>query len=529
MNYSYFKILFIIFLNSLTLLLANVPEKIALSPVEKDYIVNNSVVKVCVDPVWTPFEVLDKDGKHIGIAADLLRLVAQRVGLNLEIVNVSTWDESVKKMKAKECDIFSFVNQTEERSKWLIFTETLFEDPNVFITRETHPYISDAHNLVNQSIAIPEDTSMIERFKKDFPNLKIIPVISEEDAIKAVDDKQADMTVRSLIVAAYTIKKEGLFNLKIAGQPYEYKNQLRIAVQKDKQILRDILNQGVLSINNLEKEEIVNKHISIVIKQDISKKIITTLLIVVCIIFIVIIWNYTLRKKIKIAVEQNTEAQKQLYQLSKEAEIGKMIANISHQWRGPLTKIGAINLEFLLKMRLQNQGHLELTEFKDKFEEIEKLVNFMSITMQDFLEFYKPSKQKEIFILSDSINQAISILETKIKNSKLQIIQSGNLRQEFYGNKNHFVHIWMNLIDNTLNAISKNDINEPIINVIIESKQILFQDNCGGVKAEKEEVLGLGLYMCEQILEQYNSHIIKSNTENGFSVLIKFNSKKTKN
>ena len=35
--------------------------------------------------------------------------------------------------------------------------------------------------------------------------------------------------------------------------------------------------------------------------------------------------------------------------------------------------------------------------------------------------------------------------------------------------------------------------------------------------------------MCEQILEQYNSYIVKSNIENGFAVLIKFNSKEAKN
>lgn len=107
------------------------------------------------------------------------------------------------------------------------------------------------------------------------------------------------------------------------------------------------------------------------------------------------------QEKIKIAVEQNTEAQKQLYQLSKEAELEKMIANISHQWRGPLTKIGAINLELLLKMRIQNQENISLTEFKDKFEEIEKLVNFMSITMQRFFRNFTnhQNKKKSPFIL----------------------------------------------------------------------------------------------------------------------------------
>ena len=61
-------------------------------------------------------------------------------------------------------------------------------------------------------------------------------------------EKKADMTMRSLIIAAYTIKKEGLFNLKIAGQLPNYTNHLRIGVTKDEPMLRDILNKGIVYV-----------------------------------------------------------------------------------------------------------------------------------------------------------------------------------------------------------------------------------------------------------------------------------------
>lgn len=34
------------------------------------------------------------------------------------------------------------MNQTPAREKWLVFTEPFFTDPNVFVTREEHPFIS---------------------------------------------------------------------------------------------------------------------------------------------------------------------------------------------------------------------------------------------------------------------------------------------------------------------------------------------------------------------------------------------------
>jgi diguanylate cyclase (GGDEF)-like protein len=78
-----------------------------------------------------------------------------------------------------------------------------------------------------------------------------------------VSERKADMTLRSLVVAAYTIKKEGLFNLKIAGKLPGYDNALRIGVSKDMPRLRDILSKAVRTITPAEREEIVNRHVSI--------------------------------------------------------------------------------------------------------------------------------------------------------------------------------------------------------------------------------------------------------------------------
>ena len=71
------------------------------------------------------------------------------------------------------------------------------------------------------------------------------------------------MTMRSLIVAAYTIRKNGLFNLKIAGQLPLYMNHLRIGVRKGEGVLRNILDKGVQSITPQEKGRVVNQHVAI--------------------------------------------------------------------------------------------------------------------------------------------------------------------------------------------------------------------------------------------------------------------------
>lgn len=247
---------------------------ITFSAQEKAYIDRAGVVKMCVDPDWVPFERIDEQGKHEGIAADLVQLVAQRVGLRIELLPVKTWDESLIASKSGRCQIMSFLNQTPAREQWLIFTQPIFFDPNIIITREEHPFVADPRGLQNESIALPRGTMVEERLRQDYPNLKVILTGSEQESVALVSARQADMTIRSLIVAAYAIKKEGLFNLKIAGQLPEYTNQLRIGVLKDEKLLRDILDKGVSTLTPQEREAISNKHVSINVQQGIDYRLV---------------------------------------------------------------------------------------------------------------------------------------------------------------------------------------------------------------------------------------------------------------
>jgi len=263
-----------------------------LSVEEQEYLKAKKEITMCVDPDWEPFEIINENGEHIGIAADLIQLVAKRLGIHIRLLPTKTWEETLARSKSKQCDILSFVNQTPEREKWLIFTQPLLSDPNILITREEHPFVADLNGLDQESVVLPSGTAMLERFSKDFPNLKIIPVVSEADAMEMVSEKKADMTVRSLIVAAYVINKEGWFNLKISGQPQGYENRLRMGVLKEEAILRDILDKGIRTITPIEREAIINKHTGLVIKKGIDQQTILKYFAFLLLIILFFIWRY---------------------------------------------------------------------------------------------------------------------------------------------------------------------------------------------------------------------------------------------
>jgi diguanylate cyclase (GGDEF)-like protein len=265
---------------------------IDLTPEEKAYLAEKKEITMCVDPDWEPFEIIDEEGRHVGIAADLIALVGERLKTPIRLIRTATWQETLERSKSGQCDILSFVNQTPEREKWLVFTQPLLVDPNILITREEHPFVANLNGLDGESVVLPSGTAMLERFSKDFPNLKMIPVVSEADAMAMVSEKKADMTVRSLIVAAYVIKKEGWFNLKISGQPAGYENRLRIGVLKDRPILRDILDKGIATITPIERETIINKHTGLVVNEGIDHETILKYLTFLVLIALIFMWRF---------------------------------------------------------------------------------------------------------------------------------------------------------------------------------------------------------------------------------------------
>lgn len=296
--FSFWRLLLRILLCWLWLCLpALASSAVVLTNEQQAYLAENPVASLCVDPDWVPFEVINARGEHEGIAADLLRLVAERVGLGLQLVMTNDWDESLATSQAGRCQLLSFLNLTPERQAWLTFSEPLFTDVNVLIAREDHPFVMDPAALSGKSLALPSGTSIEERARRDFPNLRIITTENEAQALALVNERKADLTMRSLTVAAYTIKKEGWFNLKIAGQVPGYENAFRIGVLKDQELLRDILNLGIATITAAELNEIANRHVSIRVESPTDHRLIGKLAVVFLIILLTsLFWVVKLRR-----------------------------------------------------------------------------------------------------------------------------------------------------------------------------------------------------------------------------------------
>ena len=304
---------------------------IVLTPEEQAYLQNLGPIKVSVDPEWYPFEEIDADGNYRGIAADLLEIISSRLGIEFEIIPTDDWNQSIEYFKSGKSDLLACLNQTPERNNFMLFTDVYFTDPNVLITREEHHYISKIADVSGETVVLPKGTSIEELVKDKFPELKVILVDNETEALEYVTTKKADLTIRSLTIGAYIIKKEGYFNLKIAGQLPAYDNEFRIGINPSMPELQQILNKGISSLTQEEVQMVINKHISINVQQGFDYKLFFIIFGVFSVLLILaIIWNRQLshlnetlaqrQETLTVLSQQLSESENNYKALAKELE-----------------------------------------------------------------------------------------------------------------------------------------------------------------------------------------------------------------
>jgi len=226
--------------------------------------------------------------------------------------------------------------------------------------------------------------------------------------------------------------------------------------------------------------------------------------------------NQNLHYKIKKALEKEKEKDRAMLHQSRLARMGEMLSMISHQWRQPLNKLNNIMMELETKILFKKTTEQFLTSCVD---DATKTIQFMSSSMEDFKNFYTPTKDKKSFYISTACEAAISLVKDSLNSAcvKLDFIIKEDIK--IHGYKREYSQVVLNIILNAKDALISSNIKDKKIILTLERKDNLslltIQDNAGGIKEDiidlvfepyfstkKIQGTGLGLYMSKMIIEK---------------------------
>lgn len=222
------------------------------------------------------------------------------------------------------------------------------------------------------------------------------------------------------------------------------------------------------------------------------------------------------------AERRRRKHEKILIQQSKMASMGEMIGAIAHQWRQPLNSIG------LYVQDLQDaHKYGELTDeyIAGVVSKTMQQLHFMSSTINDFRNFFKPDKLKDEFDLSKIVQNAIGLISAQLKAHGIDIQYEIPAEPLWcLGYENELGQAILNLLTNAKDALrekSEDDHKHIVVRLGNEDKTAVLEveDNGGGIPEtyidrvfepyfttkEQGKGTGIGLYMTKMIVEE-NMH-----------------------
>jgi signal transduction histidine kinase len=247
--------------------------------------------------------------------------------------------------------------------------------------------------------------------------------------------------------------------------------------------------------------------------------------------------NQNLHIKIDEAIQEVKEKDRAMLHQSRLARMGEMLNMISHQWRQPLSQLAGIimEMETAIIFKKVNEKFL-LNSTKDAT----KVIQFMSLTIEDFRNFFKPEKNKEKFYIYKACKDAVYLINDSLNNQniKLEFIVKNDIVIKGY--KREYSQVILNLLVNAKDALIINDIKAPTIKLIIgtedNTSKVTVEDNAGGIpknlsdsifepyfSTKSSQGTGLGLYMSKMIIEKnMQGKLTVQNSKNGaiFTIIV---------
>ena len=140
---------------------------------EQQWINNNTSIKVASELDWPPFDFVE-NGLARGYSIDLIRLIGQKSGLEIEFVNGHNWKKLMALFKEHKIDVLPAVFRNPEREQFSLFTPAYFENRSVIVTKDDNFEISNIGDLFNKKVAIVSGYTYEKIIQHNYPNIKIV-------------------------------------------------------------------------------------------------------------------------------------------------------------------------------------------------------------------------------------------------------------------------------------------------------------------------------------------------------------------
>ena len=445
---------------------------------ESQWLNDHPIIRFAGDPNWLPYEAFDPYGNYIGIVADHLKIIEQKLGIKVEIIRTKTWRESVEKVKLGEIDILSETSDSELKSL-LTFTEDYISSPIVMVMGNDEDYVESINQIKKKEIAVIKDYGYISEIINKHPDLKLHYVDTIQEGLAAVATGEVDVLLATLAQASYHISELGINNIRIVGKT-EFTTKLAFGMSAEFSPLVPLFNRALHSLSLNEKQIIFDSWG----KQKFAEradyrwlaKIIGALLLFMLIMFY---WNRKLAKEVAL----RSEVEQQTKMLIDSLPIQIVVTSYNGQLLSANPQ--ALNDYNLIYRGLDQYNILEFyANMHDRREVIKELKEHVKIeqkiipmkqsdgkiySMMVSIMPIKYHKQRALLSIAINITERLE-MEAELQSAKSHAESANQAKSVFLANMSHEIRTPMNAIIGFTELLNEH-IEEPKLKSFVKTIQ----------------------------------------------------------
>ncbi|MAD74138.1 MAG: hypothetical protein CML20_04975 [Rheinheimera sp.] len=275
---------------------------------ERQWLKQHSLLRVGLISNWPPMEFVDDDGNIAGVSHEVLQLLSQRLNINFDLRVYDNFETILSDLENGKLDLVTNVVPKPERLSYAHFTEPFWSVKWAAIGLINGENIDSIRQLSGKRVAVFKDYQLAQQLTDLANNVDVVRISSVKDGIRMLQGNQVDFVLETLEAGSRALTESSLVNLRmqVIDDVPDYPSL--IAVRKDYQPLVTILNKGLRSISEAERNEIYQHWFDFEITQGIDSKRVQQIIwqvVAVTLVFLTLftIWNLFLRREVNLRRE----------------------------------------------------------------------------------------------------------------------------------------------------------------------------------------------------------------------------------